>query len=370
MVELWQTAFGIAGIGSIAAFVFWSLYKEWLKLPIFQQMTKEQQFRLFILFIVFAFIFALAGLGTYAYIATLRTGELNITQKNNNNKTPTALLNFVSVQKEQSESYQEETSSSEFELSPFKTECDKYLQIDKIVSNADIGFDVTLLNTSSQPLILTEIGFKVIKVTEINVMPLGEWKAFEIEKKNKYVINVPDIYGEIGKNLDYAINDQLLSYLSKAGISEESLKKLKGKEWRSEVLRLKKIPEDTISKYMSSLAAKYPDRYRGFDSYNFIDYIAYVLGEEASKITEKDILLHASNIVNIERVIKEDIKNPIYLEKEAPFRFSIILKDYAKNMPNISEIQLYAGTDKGTALSKSICIAYMVVREDRITLPM
>lgn len=203
-------------------------------------MTKEQQFRLFILFIVFAFIFALAGLGTYAYIATLRTGELNITQKNNNNKTPTALLNFVSVQKEQSESYQEETSSSEFELSPFKTECDKYLQIDKIVSNADIGFDVTLLNTSSQPLILTEIGFKVIKVTEINVMPLGEWKAFEIEKKNKYVINVPDIYGEIGKNLDYAINDQLLSYLSKAGISEESLKKLKGKEWRSEVLRLKK----------------------------------------------------------------------------------------------------------------------------------
>ncbi len=80
MDELWKVAFGIAGIGGIACFVLWSLYKNWLKMDIFQQMTKEQQYRLFQLFFVLSFLFALAGLAVYALIAT-RGGSHTEVQK-------------------------------------------------------------------------------------------------------------------------------------------------------------------------------------------------------------------------------------------------------------------------------------------------
>lgn len=70
MDGLWKVAFGVAGIGGVVSFVLWSLYKNWLKLDIFQQMTKEQQFSLFRLFLILTFMFALAGLGVYAYVAT------------------------------------------------------------------------------------------------------------------------------------------------------------------------------------------------------------------------------------------------------------------------------------------------------------
>jgi hypothetical protein len=63
--HFWQAALGVAGLGAVAAFVVWSIYKDWLKLPIFQQMEKEQQYSLFRLVIVLAFLFGVAGLATY-----------------------------------------------------------------------------------------------------------------------------------------------------------------------------------------------------------------------------------------------------------------------------------------------------------------
>lgn len=76
--DLWKAAFGIAGLGGIASFVVWSLYRQWLQLPIFQQMTKKQQFRIFVVFLVLTFFFGLAGLGTYAYVST--TGSSSSSQ--------------------------------------------------------------------------------------------------------------------------------------------------------------------------------------------------------------------------------------------------------------------------------------------------
>jgi hypothetical protein len=65
--EFWKIALGVAGLGSVAAFVLWSLYRQWLTLRIFQRMTRVQQFRIFVLFLVLTFLFAAAGLVTYAH---------------------------------------------------------------------------------------------------------------------------------------------------------------------------------------------------------------------------------------------------------------------------------------------------------------
>ncbi len=69
MDEFWKLALGIAGLGAIASFVVWSLYREWLRLPIFQTLTKKQQFTLFQTFLILTFLFGLAGLGTYAFVS-------------------------------------------------------------------------------------------------------------------------------------------------------------------------------------------------------------------------------------------------------------------------------------------------------------
>ena len=70
MQDFWKVAVSVAGVGALGAFVLWSLYKQWLKLGIFQRMTKQQQFLLFVLFLVLTFLFACAALITYAVVQT------------------------------------------------------------------------------------------------------------------------------------------------------------------------------------------------------------------------------------------------------------------------------------------------------------
>ncbi len=68
MLELWKIAIGISGLGAVSALVIWSLYREWLRLPIFQTLTKKQQFTLFMTFLILTFLFGIAGLVTYASV--------------------------------------------------------------------------------------------------------------------------------------------------------------------------------------------------------------------------------------------------------------------------------------------------------------
>ncbi len=45
-MEFWQTALTFGGIAAIGAFVFFNLYKEWLTLPVLNDLTKSQKFSL------------------------------------------------------------------------------------------------------------------------------------------------------------------------------------------------------------------------------------------------------------------------------------------------------------------------------------
>jgi len=75
MQQLWQVAFGVAGIGAVVAFVFWSLYRNWLKLAVFQRMTKRQQFIIFILFLCLTFVFAVSGLAAYVIVQVVNPAQ-------------------------------------------------------------------------------------------------------------------------------------------------------------------------------------------------------------------------------------------------------------------------------------------------------
>jgi hypothetical protein len=68
MEKLWKAAFTVAGIGAIAFFVFLSIYKKWLDLPIFSTLTSTQTFVLMILLLCLTFAALIAGL--YVYLRT------------------------------------------------------------------------------------------------------------------------------------------------------------------------------------------------------------------------------------------------------------------------------------------------------------
>ena len=55
MNTFWKAALAIGGLAAIGAFVFWSLYKQWLSLPIFSQMSADQTFNIMIVFLLLTF---------------------------------------------------------------------------------------------------------------------------------------------------------------------------------------------------------------------------------------------------------------------------------------------------------------------------
>lgn len=67
MERFWKAALSVAGIGAIGFFVFWSLYKQWLTLPIFPQLTQDQAFQLLRYFLIFTFGAAVLGVGAYLF---------------------------------------------------------------------------------------------------------------------------------------------------------------------------------------------------------------------------------------------------------------------------------------------------------------
>lgn len=68
MDKFWKAAIAATGLGGIGAFVFWSLYRQWLTLPIFSQLTSEHTFIIMLVFLGLSFLSSLAMLIAYAYV--------------------------------------------------------------------------------------------------------------------------------------------------------------------------------------------------------------------------------------------------------------------------------------------------------------
>ena len=78
--KIWKLALTVGGLASVGAFVFWSLYKEWLSLPIFSALTSEQTYQLMLVFLWLTFgVFVILG-GIYLY-KSIHTKEPNTDTK-------------------------------------------------------------------------------------------------------------------------------------------------------------------------------------------------------------------------------------------------------------------------------------------------
>ncbi len=62
MDKFWKAALGMGGVAAIGAFVFYSLYKDWLTLDIFERLTSDQTFIIMLFFLVLVFLVAIGML--------------------------------------------------------------------------------------------------------------------------------------------------------------------------------------------------------------------------------------------------------------------------------------------------------------------
>lgn len=67
MDSFWKLAVSMTGISGVGSFVLYMLYKGWMHLPVLESLTKRDKFRIFCLFLVLTFLFAIATLGLGAY---------------------------------------------------------------------------------------------------------------------------------------------------------------------------------------------------------------------------------------------------------------------------------------------------------------
>ena len=65
MERFWQVAISVGGLAAVSAFVLWSLYKDWLKLPIFSQLSPDHTFALMLVFLSLTFLSSMAMLAVY-----------------------------------------------------------------------------------------------------------------------------------------------------------------------------------------------------------------------------------------------------------------------------------------------------------------
>ena len=55
MEKFWKAALTVGGVSAIGAFIFLGLYKEWLKLTIFDDLSGDQTFILMVIFLILTF---------------------------------------------------------------------------------------------------------------------------------------------------------------------------------------------------------------------------------------------------------------------------------------------------------------------------
>jgi hypothetical protein len=134
----------------------------------------------------------------------------------------------------------------------------------------DPPFDITILNTTNEPIFVTDVGIEIIKVSFVQRAGGGNVPSSErVEIQDEYVLNLPDI--------------------------------------------------------------------------------------NAMHISEEDRTLYAlyyDLIVN--QVVSIKLPDPIYMQPQAPYRFTLTLRDYQIKMPTDVFMRLWVKTNKGEARSRMI----------------
>lgn len=80
--------------------------------------------------------------------------------------------------------------------SPFGRSCPQYFRLANIVYGADPCFDITVMNVTDSPVILTAVGVEIVRVAYISYVG-GVPEAAKITQSEAYTIEIPDICSKL-----------------------------------------------------------------------------------------------------------------------------------------------------------------------------
>jgi len=72
----------------------------------------------------------------------------------------------------------------------------QYFHLTKFVFDADPSFDITLMNTTTEPMILTDIGIEIVCVTQV-IYVYGIPTSAKVKVSDAYIIDIPNIRSKI-----------------------------------------------------------------------------------------------------------------------------------------------------------------------------
>jgi hypothetical protein len=101
VVDFWQVVIGGAGLGAILSLVLWALYRQWVRLPPFERLSRHSQLVLFRVFLMLTIVCTLAGLGMYAFRAREEPPAPALRQYNEHARALQALEQVASYKDDQ-----------------------------------------------------------------------------------------------------------------------------------------------------------------------------------------------------------------------------------------------------------------------------
>ncbi len=80
-------------------------------------------------------------------------------------------------------------------------EYSQYFYLTKLTFDADPSFDITLMNTTTEPMILTDIGIEIVCVAKVTYF-YGIPESVKVKVSDTYIIDIPNIRSKIKDRYD------------------------------------------------------------------------------------------------------------------------------------------------------------------------
>ena len=86
--------------------------------------------------------------------------------------------------------------------SPFVRECSFRFRVTQFVTGADPSFDVTVLNSGIEPLLVSEVGVRVVTIGHVPPRLAGIPEAVEVKPLAEYTLEMPVLYEPLMSEVD------------------------------------------------------------------------------------------------------------------------------------------------------------------------
>lgn len=184
--------------------------------------------------------------------------------------------------------------------SPFSTPCVSHVTIDSAAPGMDLPLDITLLNVTRRPVMLSHVGVEIVEIAPV-------FEGLTPAEVARWISRRPPTARKVKKEDTLVIEGQKLFNVLRPHVVK--------------VLRQKQQSDDST-------------------------------GED--KPIHHDANARRSNVIPIGETVWSEFDDPIYLEAGAPYRFGVVVQDARDRLPSHLIVRITARSQMGESRSDPI----------------